>query len=132
MERSTFLILGIVVPLLFGCGERGENARTVVEMPTFADDQLMAGRSTWLRTCRACHLLGVEGAPAVTDYKDWQTRLVKGKEVLIRRVINGIRGVDGKYRMPPRGGNERLTDEQIKLALDYKIAAIQALHQSEE
>ena len=34
-------------------------------------------------------------------------------------------------RMPPRGGNERLTDEQIRLALDYKVAAIDALHKSE-
>lgn len=132
MKRSFLLFLGIVAPLLFGCGEQGESAKTIIEMPTFADDQLMAGRSTWLRTCRACHLLGVEGAPAVTDYTQWQTRLVKGKEVLAQRVINGIRGDDGQYRMPPRGGNERLTDEQIRLALNYKIAAIHALNQSEE
>jgi mono/diheme cytochrome c family protein len=45
-------------------------------------------------------------------------------------VINGIRGDDGKYRMPPWGGNERLTDEQIRLALDYKIASIDSLNQS--
>jgi cytochrome c5 len=76
--------------------------------------------------------VGVEGAPAVTDYTQWQARLPKGKEVLAQRVINGLRGDDGKYRMPPRGGNERLTDEQIRLALDYKIAAIDALTRSED
>ena len=52
--------------------------------------------------------------------------------MLAQRVISGIRGDDGKYRMPPRGGNERLTYEQIKLAVDYKIAAIHALKQPEE
>ena len=101
-------------------------------MPTFPEERLMAGRSIWLRTCRACHLLGVQGAPAVTDFAQWETRLEKGKDVLAQRVINGIRGDDGKYRMPPRGGNERLTDEQVKLALDYKIAAIHALEQNKE
>jgi cytochrome c5 len=132
MKRSILVFFGIVVAQLLGCGEQGESAKAVVEMPTFADDKLVAGRSTWLRSCRACHLLGVEGAPAVTDYEQWRIRLAQGKEVLAQRVINGIRGDDGKYRMPPRGGNERLTDEQIRLALDYKIAAIDALTRSED
>jgi cytochrome c5 len=135
MKHSAFLSLGIGMALvlqLFGCSEQEESAKTIAEMPTFADDRLMAGRSIWSRTCRACHLLGVEGAPAVTDYPQWETRLRKGKEVLAQRVINGIRDDDGKYRMPPRGGNARLTDEQVKLALDYKIAAIKVLNQPQE
>ena len=68
----------------------------------------------------------------MTDFAQWETRLEKGKDVLARRVINGIRGDDGEYRMPPRGGNERLTDEQVKLAVDYKIAAVQALKHSDD
>ena len=93
----------------------------------------MIGLDVWQRTCRACHLLGVDGAPAVTDFVQWEDRLRKGKDVLARRVIDGIRGDDGAYRMPPKGGNNRLTDEQVKLAVDYKIASIKALrHQSEE
>ena len=135
MKRTTFLFLAVgltsVLPL-FGCSEQGGSAKAKVEMPTFPDERLMAGHSIWSRTCRACHLLGVQGAPAVTDFAQWETRLEKGKDVLAQRVINGIRGDDGKYRMPPRGGNERLTDEQVKLALDYKIAAIHALEQNKK
>lgn len=135
MKRSTFLFIAIgstlVLPLV-GCGDQGESPTPTVEMPTFPDDNLMAGRSIWLRTCRACHLIGVDGAPAVTDHAQWEARLSKGKDVLAQRVINGIRGDDGKYRMPPRGGNKRLTDEEVKLALAYKIAAIQAINQPDQ
>ena len=132
MKHSAFFSLGIGFALalhLLGCSEQEENAKSIAEMPTFPDQKLTAGRRIWSGTCRACHLLGVEGAPAVMDYAQWEARLPKGKEVLAQSVINGIRGNDGKYRMPPRGGNKRLTDEQIELAVKYKIAAIKALNQ---
>jgi cytochrome c5 len=96
-------------------------------MPVFEDEALMAGRGVWLGTCRACHLLGVAGAPAVTDFAQWEQRLPKGRELLYQSALNGIQGDDGKYRMPPRGGNDRLTEEQVRLAVDYKIAAVEAL-----
>jgi cytochrome c5 len=112
---------------LLGCGGPGEEPREPVEMPTFQNDELSAGRGVWLGTCRACHLLGVAGAPAVTDYGEWEGRIAKGKEALYRSAIDGIRGEDGKYRMPPRGGNPRLSEDQIRLAVDYKIAAVEAL-----
>jgi cytochrome c5 len=101
-------------------------------MPRFQDDKLMAGRSVWLQTCRACHLLGVAGAPAITDFAQWERRLPKGREALYRSVLNGIKGDDGKYRMPPRGGNDSLSDQQIELALAYKIASIEALRRRAE
>lgn len=113
---------------LTGCGEE-QPAQTeeTVEMPTFEDDRLMAGRSVWRGTCRACHLRGVAGAPAVTNFAEWERRLAKGKPTLYQSALSGIRGEDGKYRMPPRGGNDRLSEEQIRLAVDYKVAAIERL-----
>ena len=119
---------GLLVALtLAACGGSEEDARRGLEMPTFESEDLTAGRGVWLGTCRACHLIGVAGAPAVTDFAQWKPRLSKGKEALYQSALNGIRGEDGKYRMPPKGGNQRLTEEQIKLAVDYKIAAIAAL-----
>ena len=109
------------------CSEDDAQEAGRIEMPAFQDDRLAAGRSVWLGTCRACHLLGVAGAPAVTDARVWEARLEKGREALYRSALNGIRGEDGKYRMPPRGGNSRLTDEQVQLAVDYKLAAIERL-----
>lgn len=118
------LFLGL---LLAGCGSQDEDAGVAVAMPMFEDDDLARGRGLWLQTCRACHLTGVGGAPAVTNRAEWDKRLPKGEDALYQSVLNGIRGEDGKYRMPPRGGNDRLTDAQVRLALEYKIASIEHL-----
>jgi cytochrome c5 len=116
-----------LLSVLTGCGEVEEDAKAGLQMPTFQDEQLMAGRRVWQHTCRACHLLGVGGAPPVTEYAQWKVRLHKGKEALYQSALNGVRGDDGKFRMPPRGGNTRLSDKQIRLAVDYKLAAVDAL-----
>ena len=115
--------------LLGGCGSQDGEADVTVEMPSFDDDSLAQGRGLWLQTCRACHLTGVGGAPAVTNRAEWDKRLPKGEDALYQSVLKGIRGEDGKYRMPPRGGNDRLTDAQVRLALEYKIASIEYLQQ---
>jgi cytochrome c5 len=111
-----------------GCGPQGADSDTELEMPRFDDPSLAEGRSVWMGTCRACHLLGVAGAPAVTDYANWQPRIAKGIKALYKGPMQGIKGEDGKYRMPPRAGNDRLSDEQIKRAADYMVAAVEYLN----
>jgi cytochrome c5 len=112
---------------LHGCGRSKEPAETGPDMPRLAGEALTAGRQIWLGTCRACHLLGIAGAPAVTNFAEWDKRLVKGKDALYQSALNGIKGPDGQFRMPPHGGNPRLSDDQVRLAVDYKVAAIRAL-----
>ena len=112
---------------LSGCGRDEPAAQAGSEMPFLSGDRLEAGRTLWMGTCRACHLMGVAGAPALTNFAEWDQRLPKGLDALQQSVLNGIRGPDGQFRMPPRGGNQRLSDEQVRLALEYKVAAIQAL-----
>lgn len=112
--------------LVTGCGP-GDDADTV-KMPRFEDPQLAEGRAVWMGTCRACHLLGVAGAPAVTDYANWEPRIARGMAALYKGPLLGIRGEDGKYKMPPRAGNDRLSDTQIKRAADYMVAAVEYLH----
>jgi cytochrome c5 len=111
--------------LLTGCGESDKAA--VPEMPRLENSPAGAGRSVWMGTCRNCHLTGVGGAPAVTSAAEWERRLAKGKEQLLQSVLQGVNAPDGSVRMPPRGGNAQLTDEQVKAALEYKLAAIEAL-----
>jgi len=112
---------------LIGCSE-GESDKTEPPvMPRFDDPHLAEGRSVWMGTCRKCHLMGVAGAPAVTNFTEWDQRIAKGKEALYHSALNGIKGPDGKYRMPPHGGNRRLTDDQVRSAVDYKVAAIEEL-----
>jgi cytochrome c5 len=115
---------------LLGCGPGGDT-ETGVQMPEFDDPVLAEGRAVWMGTCRACHLLGVAGAPAVTDYANWEPRLAKGKQALYKGPLLGIKGDNGKYKMPPRAGNDRLSDTQIKRAADYMVAAVEYLHEHE-
>jgi cytochrome c5 len=113
---------------LTACGPEEPDPTVGVEMPRFDDPQLAEGRAVWMGTCRACHLLGVAGAPAVTDFANWEPRIAKGMEALYQGPLNGIMGDDGKYKMPPRAGNGRLSDVQIQRAADYMVASVEYLH----
>jgi len=97
------------------------------EMPRFDEEALAKGRGVWMGTCRNCHLLGVSGAPAVTDYAAWAPRIEKGKAALYHSAFNGIKDPEGHFRMPPRGGNPQLKDEQVRQAVDYMVASVKAL-----
>ncbi len=126
-QKLLFLMLLGGGLLLSGCGESGTESAKAPEMPRFSDQQLMMGRSVWMGTCRNCHLMGVSGAPAVTNHEAWAPRIQKGKPALYHSALNGIKGEDGKFRMPPRGGNAQLNDEQVRLAVDYMVAAVKEL-----
>ena len=108
----------IVLPLLAACSDNQPSAT----LPTFDDPQLAQGMNTWTQVCRNCHLTGVAGAPSIRDVEAWQQRLVKGKAELYRSAINGIPNEHG-WSMPPKGGVDRLTDVQVRLAVDYMLAA---------
>jgi len=127
-RQRSLLAAGTLALLLTGCPQDPEPS-VGFTMPEFADPVLDEGRSIWMGTCRACHLLGVAGAPAVTDYENWQPRIAKGLRTLYKSPIHGIKGEDGKYRMPPRGGNDRLSDQQIARAVEYMVASVEYLHE---
>jgi cytochrome c5 len=129
MSRTHYgvAVMLYLTTLLSGCGP-GTDAGGQLKMPTFDDPVLAEGRAVWMGTCRACHLLGVAGAPAVTDYPNWEPRIAKGMQALYQGPLLGIRGDDGQYKMPPRAGNDRLSDTQIRRAADYMVAAVKYLH----
>lgn len=83
-----------------------------------ADERLKQGALVFNRTCTVCHLAGVGGAPAIGDKKAWNARIESGTDVLYRHAIRGWNGSSGK-RMPARGGNWNLSDEQVEAAVDY-------------
>ena len=118
----------VICLLLTGCGEQPNGQVVVPDMPRFADEGLSKGRGIWMGTCRNCHLLGTSGAPAVTNWTAWQPRLNKGKPALYESALHGVKGADGQYHMPPRGGNPQLKDEQVRQAVDYMAASVEALH----
>lgn len=107
-----------------GCGNGGP--QDAGQVPVFEEASLASGRAIWSQTCRNCHLTGVAGAPALSDYAAWEARIAKGREALYASALNGIPEGAG-WRMPPRGGNAALTDEQVRRAVDFTLAAVEKL-----
>lgn len=120
-------LLGVTLlsSILIACSGKQENKPP--EVPRFADAELQQGRSVWMQVCRNCHLMGVSGAPPINNYPAWEPRLAKGKDALYQSALNGIRK-DNDWTMPPRGGKASLTDEQVKRAVDFKMAVVKELH----
>lgn len=94
------------------------------KFPDFPDPRLKQGRAVWLGTCEACHANDVAGAPLVGNKRAWTPRLAKGKEALYKSALGGLTGPRGT-QMPPRGGNDKLTDDQVRMAVDYMAAIVQ-------
>lgn len=81
---------------------------------------LAIGEKVYKSTCSICHKSGLNGAPRVGSKQDWESRLAQGNEVLYSRAINGYRGSKGS--MPSRGSNPRLSEAEVKAAVDYMVA----------
>ena len=84
------------------------------------DRNISQGRELWLQNCESCHGYGIADAPVPMDPKDWDFRISKGEHVLYKHAIHGYIGPDYSM-MPPRGGNDNLNDDEVKLAVDYMI-----------
>jgi cytochrome c5 len=59
----------------------------------------------------------VAGAPKFGDKAAWAPRIAQGKNALYASALKG------KAAMPPKGGNTALSDDAVKAAVDYMIAA---------
>ena len=94
------------------------------KFPAFPDPRLQQGRTVWLGTCEACHANDVAGAPLVGNKAAWGPRLAKGKDRLYQSALGGLTGPKGT-QMPPRGGNDKLTDDQVKAAVEYMMAIVE-------
>ena len=66
-------------------------------------------------TCSACHATGAAGAPKLGDKGAWTARIASGMDGLVSAAING-KGV-----MPPKGGNANLSDDDIRLIVEYMV-----------
>jgi len=80
---------------------------------------LVVGEEVYKSTCSICHKSGLNGAPRMGSKKDWEPRLAQGNAILYDRAINGYRGSKGS--MPSRGSNPRLSEAEVKAAVDYII-----------
>jgi cytochrome c5 len=77
------------------------------------------GTEVFEGTCKACHGLGIAGAPKAGDATAWAPRIAKGKATLYEHALKGFTGTAGV--MPAKGGRTDLSDDLIKQAVDHII-----------
>lgn len=76
------------------------------------------GKALYQNYCAGCHANGGGGAPVYGDAASWTPVLKKGMDTVYN---NAIKGIDG---MPPKGTCLSCSDQDIKQAVDYMLAAI--------
>jgi cytochrome c5 len=79
-----------------------------------------AGKKLYEASCQACHGAGIAGAPKFADKAAWAPRIQQGLAVMNDHAIKGFMGKAGM--MPPRGGSAA-SDDEIKAAVEYMVAA---------
>ena len=84
-------------------------------LATFKD-----GTEVFEGACKACHGLGIAGAPKAGDHAAWAPRIAKGKSTLYEHALKGFTGTAGV--MPPKGGRTDLSDDLIKAAVDHMVS----------
>ncbi|MGV6827633.1 MAG: c-type cytochrome [bacterium] len=84
----------------------------------FQGTHLAQGRAIWLENCEGCHGYGIAGAPVPMHPEEWQPRLKQPLAVLHQHAIDGFFGPDDTM-MPPKGGNDNLSNPEVRAAVDY-------------
>jgi cytochrome c5 len=79
-----------------------------------------AGKKLYEASCQVCHGAGIAGAPKFGDKAAWAPRIGQGLAVMNDHAIKGFMGKAGM--MPPRGGSSA-SDDEIKAAVEYMVAA---------
>jgi cytochrome c5 len=75
----------------------------------------LSGKEVVDAVCANCHASGAQGAPRIGDKQAWKKRASRGLSGLTANALKGIR------RMPSHGGNQSLSDFEIKRAIAYMV-----------
>lgn len=79
-----------------------------------------SGSAVYHQTCIACHGANGKGAvPGAPDFTSPNGSLKNSDTILLERIISGYQSPGSPMAMPPRGGNPKLTDDDLKKALAY-------------
>jgi cytochrome c5 len=79
------------------------------------------GTEVFEGACKACHGLGIGGAPKAGDKAAWAPRIAQGKATLYEHAIKGFDG-KAELKMEPKGGATSVSDDLIKAAVDHMIS----------
>jgi cytochrome c5 len=116
-------VLALFLILLASCSQDtppDKEELTESKAEAAAEQKLAVGKSIYETNCGGCHNSDVAGAPTPGDKSDWKDRIPMGVTILSKKAIEGYEGKRGV--MPPKGGNDVLTDEEVTLAVKYMIS----------
>ncbi len=74
------------------------------------------GKAVYGKACIACHSTGAAGAPKLGDKAAWEPRTAQGLDTLVNSVLMG------KGAMPAKGGNNSLSEDDIRKAVEFMVA----------
>ena len=73
------------------------------------------GKDVYEQVCSKCHRAGLLGAPVAGNKAAWEPRVKAGMDTLYESSLHG------KNDMPPKGGKDNLSAENVKAAVDYLL-----------
>jgi len=84
-------------------------------------DSSDSGKEVYEENCSACHGDDGKGAfPGITpDFTSKKGPLSKSDKVLIKHITDGYESEGSQMEMPALGGNDELSDEDVKKVLEY-------------
>lgn len=98
----------------------------LLTLPAHAQDNINKGAEVYNGTCVACHGENGKGViPGVADFTSEDGSLTKGDDVLFDHILNGYQSDKSDMEMPALGGNEEMSEEEIKNVIAYLRAAFQ-------
>lgn len=106
------LVLGTLV-FLSACGKNSDSESSTSNTSPSEGEVLVT------KNCKVCHAQGINGAPIIGNKKMWGPRTSQGLDTLAQHASEGY-GL-----MPAKGGQTHLTDDQIKLAVEYMLSQVQ-------
>src|SRR5262245_30411314 len=77
-----------------------------------------SGEDVYKSACSTCHDSGVGQAPRVTHRDEWAPRWQRGRGAMHEAAIKGVPNT----AMAAKGGFSKLSDEEVKAAVDYILA----------
>jgi cytochrome c5 len=103
--------------------ESNNNAqKTVVSHTVTATEKPsgLSGEQIYMQTCIACHGgNGVGTVPGAPDFTKSDNPLSQSDEVLVTHIVEGFKTPGSPMAMPPKGGNSKLTTEDVKAVVKY-------------
>ena len=80
-----------------------------------ASQRMEEGKAIYDENCGSCHEAGVDGAPITGRAEDWEHRSGLWEAVLFEHANKGY------LKMPAKGGDNSLTENEVDLAADYML-----------